>query len=114
MPRAKDGTLRKSHRKKMQKLAKGYWGRRKNLFRVTKDAIAKGLLYAYRDRKNKKRDFRKLWIARISAAVQEHGMTYSKFIHRMAQKNIHINRKILSNLAVTNRSEFNRIIESVK
>lgn len=114
MPRAKDGTLRKTHRKKMQKLAKGYWGRRKNLFRVTKDAIAKGLLYAYRDRKNKKRDFRKLWIARISAAVQEHGMTYSKFIHRMTQKNIHINRKILSNLAVTNRSEFNRIIESVK
>ncbi len=113
MPRATNGSIRKTHRKKLQKLAKGYWGRRKNLYRSTKDAVSKALLYAYRDRKNKKREFRRLWIARISAAVRAKGLRYSDFIHRLAQKNIQINRKVLSNLAVTNSSEFNKIIELI-
>ena len=113
MPRSINGSIRKTHRKKLQKLAKGYWGRRKNLYRSTKDAVAKALLYAYRDRKNKKRDFRRLWIARISAAVRARGLRYSEFIHKLSQNNIQINRKVISNLAVTNSSEFDKIIEFI-
>ncbi len=113
MPRAKDGTLRKEHRKKLHKLSKGYWGRRKNLFRTTKDAVSKSLLYAYRDRRNKKRDFRRLWITRISAAARASGIRYSLLMHKLFQSDIQLNRKILSNLAVTNSVEFDKLIKSI-
>lgn len=114
MPRAIDGTRRKEHRKKLHKLSKGYWGRRKNLHRTTKDAVAKSLLYAYRDRKTRKRDMRRLWITRISAAVRAQDMTYSVFIARLKANNITLNRKQLSNLAIENIDAFNKIVETVK
>lgn len=114
MPRAIDGTRRKERRKKIQKLAKGYWGRRKNLFRTTKDAVAKALLYAYRDRHSKKRMMRRLWITRISAAVRAQGMTYSQFIALMKSHNINMDRKQLSNLAIEDYETFVKIVEAVK
>lgn len=114
MPRAVDGTKRKEHRKKLHKLAKGYWGRRKNLHRTTKDAVAKGLAYAYRDRKTRKREFRSLWITRISAVVRVHGLNYSQFIALLNAKNIGLNRKQLSNLAIEDYESFQKIIETVK
>ena len=114
MPRAIDGTRRKEHRKKLHKLAKGYWGRRKNLYRTTKDAVAKGLLYAYRDRRTKKRMMRRLWITRISAAVQAQGLSYSKFIASLKSHDIQLNRKQLSNLAIEDYDAFVKIVETVK
>lgn len=113
MPRAVDGTRRKKHRVKLQKLAKGYWGRRKNLYRTAKNAVAKALLYAYRDRRARKRDMRQLWIARISAAVREQGMTYSQFIALMKTHNIMLNRKQLSNLAIEDYEAFKNIVKKV-
>ncbi len=114
MPRAVDGTRRKEHRKKLHTLSKGFWGRRKNLFRFTKDAVEKSLLYAYRDRRTKKRDMRRLWIARISAIVRSEGMTYSRFIAALKTHNITLNRKQLSNLAIENRKAFEELIEKIK
>lgn len=114
MPRAVDGTRRKEHRKKLHKLSKGFWGRRKNLHRMTKDAVAKSLLYAYRDRKTRKREMRRLWITRISAAVRAQGMNYSQFIACLKAKNIDLNRKQLSNLAIENIDAFNKIVEAVR
>lgn len=113
MPRAIDGTKRKDRRKKLQKLAKGYWGRRKNLYRTTKDAVAKALLYAYRDRRTRKRDFRQLWITRISAAVREQGISYSQFIALLKEKNIQLNRKQLSNLSIEDSAVFKQIVDTV-
>jgi large subunit ribosomal protein L20 len=114
MPRAVDGTRRKDRRKKILAFAKGYWGRRKNLFRTAKDAVAKSLKYAYRDRKNRKRDFRRLWISRISAATRNEGMTYSRFIEGLNKANITINRKVLSNMAIDDPKAFSAVVAEAK
>ncbi|ADN01730.1 50S ribosomal protein L20 [Spirochaeta thermophila] len=114
MPRAIDGTRRKDRRKKILKLAKGFWGRRKSNFRTAKDAVAKALVYSYRDRKYRKREFRKLWIARISAACREEGMTYSRFIEGLRKSNIAINRKVLSNMAIEDPQAFKELVATAK
>jgi len=114
MPRAIDGTRRKDRRTKILKRAKGYWGRRSNLFRTAKDAVAKSLAYAYRDRRNKKRDFRALWITRLSAAARRHGLTYSTLIHGLDAAEIRINRKALSNLAIEDPAAFEALVTAVK
>ena len=114
MPRAVDGTRRKDRRKKILDQAKGYWGRRSKLHRTAKDAVAKAGQYAYRDRKARKRDFRQLWIARISAAVREEGMSYSRFINGLSKAEITVNRKTLSNLAIEDPAAFKTLVEKAK
>ncbi|MDR2601426.1 MAG: 50S ribosomal protein L20 [Spirochaetaceae bacterium] len=110
MSRAVDGTRRKDHRKKILKLAKGYWGRRHSNYKTAKDAVAKALSYAYRDRRDKKGDFRRLWIARINAACRPLGVTYSRLIAGLAKANISINRKALSNLAIEDAEAFKAVV----
>jgi large subunit ribosomal protein L20 len=114
MPRSTDGTRRKDRRKKTLKLAKGYWGRRSNLYRTAKDAVAKSLAYAYRDRRNKKRTFRALWVTRLSAAARQHGMTYSSLMHGLQAAGIEIDRKALSNLAVEDPAAFEAVLEKAR
>ncbi len=114
MPRAVDGTRRKDRRKKTIKQAKGYWGRRSKLFRVAKDAVAKGLSYAYRDRRGRRREFRQLWIARISAACRNEGITYSRFMSGLSRANIQINRKALSNLAIEDAEAFKALVQQAQ
>ncbi|NCD05092.1 MAG: 50S ribosomal protein L20 [Spirochaetia bacterium] len=114
MPRAVDGTKRKDRRKKILKQAKGYYGRRSTNNRVAKDAVAKAGQYAYRGRKERKRDFRKLWIARINAAVRAEGITYSQFIHGLNVAGIEINRKALSNMAIEDKTSFKSLVDTVK
>lgn len=114
MPRATNRPAAREHRKKVMKLAKGYFGRRKNVWTVAKNAVEKGLQYAYTGRKLKKRDFRRLWIARINAAVRQHDLSYSKFIHLLSEKNIEINRKVLADLAMNEPTAFNAIVAKVK
>ena len=110
MPRAIDGTKRKKRRQKLLKHAKGFWGRRSNLNRTAKDAVAKSLAYAYRDRRNKKRSFRSLWIARISAACRQRDIRYSSFIHGLELAGVEINRKALSNLAIEDPNAFSALV----
>jgi large subunit ribosomal protein L20 len=110
MPRAIDGTKRKKRRQKLLKHAKGYWGRRSNLYRTAKDAVAKSLFYAYRDRRNKKRSFRALWITRISAACRQQDTSYSSFIHGLELAGVQINRKVLSNLAIEDPKAFSELV----
>ena len=114
MPRAIDGTKRKKRRQKLLKHAKGYWGRRSNLVRTAKDAVAKSLSYAYRDRRNKKRDFRALWITRISAACRQQDISYSSFIHGLNLSGIQINRKALSNMAIEDPKAFAALVDKSK
>lgn len=114
MPRAVDGTRRKSRRKKILKDAKGFWGRRSRLYRTAKDAVRKSQQYAYRDRKVRKREFRQLWIARISAGCRAEGMTYSKFMHGLSKASIDMNRKALSNLAIEDKEAFRAIVDKAK
>ena len=114
MPRAVDGTKHKDRRKKIMKLAKGFWGRRSTNNRIAKDAVAKAGQYAYRGRKEKKRDFRKLWIARISAAVKAEGMNYSQFMHALKLSNIELNRKALSNMAIEDKQAFSALVAKAK
>jgi large subunit ribosomal protein L20 len=114
MPRAIDGTKRKKRRQKLLKHAKGYWGRRSNLYRTAKDAVAKSLSYAYRDRRNKKRSFRALWITRISAACRQQNMSYSSFIHGLELAGVQINRKALSNLAIEDPKAFSELVAKAK
>lgn len=114
MPRAVDGTKRKDRRKKILDQAKGYYGRRSTNARIAKDAVAKAGQYAYRGRKEKKRDFRKLWIARISAAVQAEGLNYSQFMHGLKLANIDLNRKALSNMAIEDKTAFSSLCAEVK
>ncbi len=104
----------RARRKKMMKNAKGYFGRRKNVWTVSKNAIEKGWTYAYRDRKAKKREFRALWIQRINAGVREYDLSYSKFMGLLKESNIDINRKVLADLAMNNPEAFKAIIEKVK
>ncbi|MDC7244959.1 MAG: 50S ribosomal protein L20 [Sphaerochaetaceae bacterium] len=114
MPRAVDGTKHKNRRKKIIEQAKGYWGRRSTNYRVAKDAVAKAGQYAYRDRRRRRRDFRSLWIARISAAVQAEGMNYSQFMHGLKLANIEINRKALSNMAIEDKEAFSQLVAQAK
>jgi len=114
MPRSVNAVASKARRKKVLKLAKGYWGRRKNVFTVAKNAVEKGLQYAYRDRRNKKRSFRRLWIARINAAARQEGLSYSKFMHLVHQKNVGLNRKVLADLAMNHPDAFKAVVDSVR
>ena len=114
MPRSVNSVAKRARRKKILKQAKGYFGRRKNVWTVTKNAVEKGLQYAYRDRKTKKRNFRSLWIMRINAAARLNGLTYSEFINKLNSKNIEINRKVLADLAMNNPEEFKKLVETVR
>jgi len=104
----------RAKRKKMMKNAKGYFGRRKNVWTVSKNAIEKGWTYAYRDRKAKKREFRALWIQRINAGAREHGLSYSQFMGKLAAAGIEINRKALAELAMNEPKAFKAIVDKVK
>ena len=114
MSRAVDGSKRKEHRKKILKQAKGFWGRRGTNYKTAKDAVTKALHYAYRDRRDRKGDFRKLWIIRINAACREQGLSYSRLIAGMEKAGIIINRKSLAWLATEDSAAFAAIVEKVK
>ena len=114
MPRSVNHVASKARRKKMLQLSKGFFGRRKNVWTVAKNTIEKGLLYAYRDRRQKKRNFRALWIMRINAAVRPEGLSYSKFMGLIHQQNVGLNRKTLANLAVYHPDAFKAVVNSVK
>ena len=114
MSRAIDGSKRKNHRKKILKLAKGYWGRRHSNYKTAKDAVTKSLSYAYRDRKDRKGDFRRLWIIRINAACRAEGLSYSRFVDGLNKAGININRKALSSLAVEDENAFKELISKAK
>jgi large subunit ribosomal protein L20 len=114
MPRVKRGTAARARHKKVLQQAKGYRGRRKNVYRVAKQAVMKAGQYAYRDRRQRKREFRALWIARINAAVRELGMSYSTFMAGLKRANIEIDRKVLADLAVMDKPAFAKIAGQVK
>lgn len=114
MPRSVNAVAARERRRKVIRQAKGYWGRRKNVWTVAKNAVEKALQYAYTHRRTKKREFRRLWIARINAAVRMHGMSYSKFINLVAKKDIKLNRKVLADLAMNDEKAFEAIINAVK
>ena len=114
MSRAIDGSKRKNHRKKILKLAKGYWGRRHSNYKTAKDAVAKALSYAYRDRKDRKGDFRRLWIVRLNAACRAEGLSYSRFIAGLNKAGIALNRKALVLLAVDDQNAFKEVVAKVK
>lgn len=114
MPRSVNHVASKARKKKVLKQAKGYWGRRKNVWTVAKNSVEKGLTYAYRDRRAKKRDFRKLWIQRINAGVREHGLSYSNFIGGLKEAGIEINRKTLADLAMNHPEAFKAIVDKIK
>lgn len=114
MPRATNSVASRARRKKILKLAKGYFGRRKNVYTVAKNAVEKGLVYAYRDRRQKKRNFRSLWITRINAGARQYGMSYSEFIGKVNKSNIGLNRKVLADLALNHPDAFKAVIDAVK
>lgn len=114
MSRVTRGNRKLLRRKKILKLAKGFFGAKRKNYRTAKEAVEKSLLYSYRDRRNRKRDFRKLWNVRINAAVREYGVNYSRFINGLKKANIKLNRKILSNLAASEPETFSQIVEKVK
>jgi large subunit ribosomal protein L20 len=114
MPRVKRGVTAKARHKKILNQSKGYRGRRGNVYRIAKEAVMKAGQYQYRDRRNKKREFRALWIARINAAVRELGMSYSVFMNGLKKASIDIDRKVLADLAVHDKTAFNKIAEQAK
>lgn len=114
MPRSVNSVASRARRKKLMKLAKGYFGRRKNVWTVAKNAVEKGLVYAYRDRRQKKRNFRALWIQRINAGARLHGMSYSQFMGEAKKAGIELNRKVLADLAMNHPDAFKAIVEKVK
>lgn len=114
MPRAASRVPRKKRHKKILKAAKGNFGGRRKLYKTAKETVEKGLQYAYRDRRQKKRSFRQLWIARINAAVRQHGMSYSVFMNALSLKNIDIDRKQLSEMAIRDPEGFAKLVETVK
>ena len=114
MPRVKRGVTARARHKKILALAKGYRGRRKNVYRVAKQAVMKAGQYAYRDRRTRKRVFRSLWIARINAAARSHGVTYSRFMAGLKKASIDIDRKVLADLAVMDKAAFAKIVEQAK
>ncbi len=114
MPRANSSVPRHRRHRKIVKLAKGQFGARRKLYKTAKEAVERGWSYAYRDRRQKKRDFRKLWITRINAAVRQHGLSYSRFIHLLGEKGVEINRKQLSEMAIHQPEAFAKLVETVK
>ncbi|TPG65974.1 50S ribosomal protein L20 [Hymenobacter nivis] len=114
MPRSVNHVASRHRRKKIMRLAKGYYGRRKNVWTVAKNAVEKGLLYAYRDRKVKKREFRALWIQRINAGARMHGLSYSQLMGGLKKAGIELNRKVLADLALNNPAAFAGIVEKAK
>lgn len=114
MPRSVNAVASRARRKRILKAAKGYYGKRKNVYTVAKNVMEKGLQYKYVSRKLKKREYRALWIVRINAAVREEGMTYSEFINKLNQKGITLDRKVLADLAMNNPESFKKIVASVK
>ena len=114
MSRAIDGSKRKNHRKKILKLAKGYWGRRHSNYKTAKDAVAKGLSYAYRDRKDRKGDFRRIWIIRINAACRVEGISYSRLVNGLNKAGITLNRKVLANMAIEDAGAFKAVVAQAK
>ena len=111
MPRVKRGVTSRAKHKKVLKAVKGQWGRRKNTIRVARQAMEKSMQYAYRDRRNKKREFKSLWIQRINAGVRSEGLTYSKFIHALSKSGIKLDRKILAEIAYDNPEAFKTIVK---
>lgn len=114
MPRSVNSVASRARRKKLLKLAKGYWGKRKNVLTIAKHTIDKGLGYAYRDRKTKKRNFRSLWIMRINAGARQHGYSYSQFMNLVHKKGLELNRKVLADMAMNHPETFSEIVKSVK
>ena len=114
MPRSVNSVASRARRKKILKQAKGYFGRRKNVWTIAKNAVEKAMSYAYRDRKNNKRNFRSLWISRINAAARLNGMSYSQFMYKIKSNNIDLNRKVLADLAMNNPDAFNAILKKIK
>jgi large subunit ribosomal protein L20 len=114
MPRSVNSVASRARRKRVMKQAKGFFGRRKNVWTVAKNAVEKGMQYAYTGRKQKKRNFRSLWITRINAAARTHGMSYSEFMGKVAKNNIDLNRKVLADLALNNPDTFKAIVDAVK
>jgi large subunit ribosomal protein L20 len=114
MPRSVNAVASKARRKKILKQAKGFYGKRKNVYTVAKNIVEKGMTYSYVGRKLKKRDYRRLWIARINAAVREEGLTYSQFINLLNKKGITLDRKVLADLAMNNAESFKALVAQVK
>jgi large subunit ribosomal protein L20 len=114
MPRSVNNVASRAKRKRILKLAKGFFGRKKNVWTVAKNAIEKGLVYAYRDRKQKKREFRGIWIARINAGARLHGLSYSEFMGKLKKADVELNRKVLADLAMNHPSAFEAIVNKVK
>ncbi|WMX16664.1 MULTISPECIES: 50S ribosomal protein L20 [unclassified Aureispira] len=114
MPRSVNSVASRKRRKKILKQAKGYFGARSKVYTVAKNAVERGLQYAYRDRKQKKRNFRSLWITRINAGAREYGLSYSQFMHKLNQQGIELNRKVLADLAMNEPEAFKAIIDAVK
>lgn len=114
MPRVKGGYVTRRRRKKILKLAKGYYGAKHKLFKTAQQQVFKSLQYAYRDRRQRKRDFRKLWITRINAAARQNGLSYSKLMHGLKQSNIQVNRKMLADLAVNDEKAFAELASKAK
>ena len=114
MPRATSGPTTHRRHKKMLKMAKGYWGARRRVYKLAKDTVLRGLKFAYRDRRVRKRDFRKLWIARINAAARMHGLSYSVFIHGLKLANIDLDRKTLAELAIYDPEAFAQLASLAK
>ena len=114
MPRSVNSVAKRARRKRVMKQAKGYFGRRKNVWTVAKNAVEKAMTYAYRDRRNKKRTFRALWITRINAGAREHGLSYSRFMGLLKANDIQLNRKVLADLAMNDPKAFKAIVDKVK
>ncbi len=114
MPRSKNAVAARARRKKVMKLARGYFGARKNVWTVAKNAVEKGLQYSYAGRKQRKRQFRRLWIQRINAGAREHGMSYSAFMGKVHANGIELNRKVLADLAMNHPDAFKAVVDSLK
>ena len=114
MPRSVNHVASRARRKNLMKLAKGYFGRRKNVWTVTKNAIEKGLVYAYSGRKQKKRNYRSLWITRINAGARLHGMSYSQFMGAVHKSGIELNRKVLADLAMNHPEAFKAVVDTIQ
>lgn len=114
MPRSVNVVAARNRRRKILKAAKGYFGRRKNVWTVAKNAVEKGMVYSYRDRRVKKRNFRKLWITRINAGARQHGMSYSQFMGQVNKAGIELNRKVLADLAMNHPEAFKAVVDKVK
>ena len=114
MPRSKNAVASRKRRKKILKMSKGYYGARKNVYTVSKNAVEKGLVYAYIGRKQRKRNFRRLWIARINAGARIHGLSYSQFMGKLSKAEIQLNRKVLADLAMNHPDAFKAVVDQVK